>query len=112
MVAGRYIVLAVVVLRQYHMAQQIVHPVTAVLGVQMHPVPAGLIQQVALAVYKRRGDIHIPYLLFGANLHQLLVELPHVRQRKPIGRTALLLQLSYRQYRLRVNISVRVALLD
>ena len=78
----------------------------------MHPVPAGLIQQVAFFINQCVRNIQIPDLLFGADFKKLLIELLHMRQRKPIGRTALLLQLSYRQYRLRVNISVRVALLD
>ena len=78
----------------------------------MYAVPTGIIQQVAFFIHQRFGDIQIPDLLINADLHQRFVEFLYMRQRKPIGRTALLLQLSHRQYRLRVNISVRVALLD
>ena len=78
----------------------------------MHPVPAGLIQQVAFFINQCVRNIQIPDLLFGADFKKLLVELPHVRQRKPIGRTALLLQLGHRQHRLHIDIGIGVALLD
>ena len=78
----------------------------------MHAIPACFVQQISFFINQCVRNIQIPDLLFGADFKKLLIEFLYMRQRKPIGRTALLLQLSYRQYRLRVNISVRVALLD
>ena len=78
----------------------------------MHAVPTGIIQQVAFFIHQRFGDIQVPDLLINADLHQRFVEFLYMRQRKPIGRTALLLQLGHRQHRLHIDIGIGVALLD